>query len=401
MGNTIPVHCIPQCALDLIEAFCADLLIGSVCNDTLLGTFFHYGSYLLPSLQCSWQKAHGPRSRPFLRQLVLAPISPCAAAPDGPLVFIIKCQDSGQCLGAVSNRVDFNITTVNGAFVFDFKGNRGPNGYIVLRSGRVFHRANASFPPEGERIFSITEDHVLSVTWAVPHCVLQAYRHKENGIGPTLLLGTWPISAHMLIAAQFTAAPDHAVCVFQNMDVVLMSYGMEPRIVGRLFGEDSDPKMMAIECGTVLIKESEDQFVFVMVATMPAGCEDLKFIARFRVSPQFSVVDSWCSRSLGFRLGFVLTGANSETCLSEIVLENPAGSPLIAIHSHLQHHRPRVMLFDRKTLCFKGSRRLNHLTQYTYSGVGPIARYARDQGVGLVAKGIAQSKERRRRQTMD
>lgn len=419
MGNSVPIHCIPPCAMALIESYCEDLWVGSVLGDDVDSFAASHGRMSLPALRISWSKVVSVKILGCEEVITLANPRRTSRANVVCLenhatedrIFTVHCPDSGQCLGAVSDDLWLSWrrwSRVNGSLVLEL----GKKGVIVVRPdyrGRGILSCHSQDPAD---VVAVADRLVLQARLEQTTMTLLACRDDGDKVIGSLPLGNWTMKTpsredDVLMAAHFTDLPgqglfpDRAVCVFQNMDVVLMSHGMPPQTVGRLFGNGAGGgrRVMGVECGSVMIRESADRFVFVMVATMPLGAADFTFAARFSVrSFGFSVIDSWSSRSDFDSMGFVEHATNGCCNLSEIVTDIRCS--LIILRLRNSRTGARILILDRSSLRILGSRvAQNQSNCHHFAGLCSIAKLVRDPGVSALAEKIHHVKERRMRDT--
>lgn len=410
MGNSVPIHCIPPCALTLIESYCKELWVGILDEKSAAS---HGRIPLPPALTISWSRGTSFGRGPLRRANVV--LLENSTTQDR----IFTVQFSGQCLGVVTDNLGLPFwfrDLINGSLVLDWGDKAGVGiGFVVRPRDSIICASDCG------SIVAVADHFILRKT--TDHDRLVSLLACLDDWTTPMSLGSWTIripsrESDVLLAAHFTDLPGpgifpkQAVCVFQNMDVVLMSPGVPPVTVGRLFGGDSAAaaggggggdgvRVMAVECGSVMIRESADLFVFAMVATFPLGAEDFTFVARFSIrNSKLVLVNSWSSRTGFDSMGFVEHATNISCILSEIVTD-PA-SPLIILRLHNTRTGTRIIMLDRRTLRILGSRVVGSLISGDhFAGVHyPITKIVRDPGPAVVSEGVRRLKEGRVRRVL-
>lgn len=358
MGNSVPVHCLPERAICLIESLCEDLYV-STCefDDVMLRPNSRKTSSVLCVVWWKIARIHAgaasASSRPLLisksetKRAMIVQYRRPHPLRDLPAPFfaptkhhMVCCPDTGRCVGIISS-AHCPVDDACGTLTFDLEVFRGCNHHRGLIAPSFRHQPALRIPPALHQPPAAVARHFFRAHWSfvslaatethlLGWCGDQGYDYDRGTLvavalserAPRQLLSTSSsafYSKSTIFGAHFVGAagaggglrdavlpdsPLSAVVVFRRAD---MDFGVDvvdersAHAIGSLLQRrpSSRPPPVVQSWGSALLRETSHRFVFVVMFE-PETLAKICYLCRFVVSQDLktmTVVRRWTNSS--------------------------------------------------------------------------------------------------------
>jgi len=412
MGGVLPVHCVPSRALRLITEYSSDLWVGTFGSEMV--ALRESSRHLSPALCVVWWKVvrdgNGDRliiseMRDACRRAVMKPLK----LRDGARQTTAWCADTGVCVAVVSNNWILKTRDMDGVAAWDT--NEAMGRLCIVPHGEACARAFGV--PLFRSLLAASESHLL-VTKVCAREVKEI--RQQPSVYPALELMSVPIAhpewtetnigcvdVREIMAASFLdSSPERVFCVLRDLSVSVNDGTGEFVSVGHLFDRTLIPYSASSFWNCTLVKESPNQFVFVMLFDVGSSTKGGSLLIRFSLSHAHRrLVLLRTTHHMPGTTGAGQWMMNPYTRLPASPgphLDPSSSFLVINASSQRDITKHTICFFDRRTLT-NFSRgilyRRDNLQPYDHSFLRFASRLVPDPAVVVVIKGIEHAKEKR------